>query len=324
MEKILEIAKEKNMIMLNSEVPLSQSKAESILFEIGSQVFKDRKWLLPLFSESGKKAVLVNLSGDTEFIKGSVLFVLESIASGIHQKNTSAKKIYDSSFPYKIPYPIFICIDMETKTSIPIFISPGRLNKGLPDDAVTPEHIEKVISNYRAYEVDEEKIKRKLGQKYEAYLKSLIEQGVIDCNFNLKASMSKLFTCLNALTKNTKNWFRICPSCLKPVLIIGKAVRKLYCNSCLKHYKAINKRVLKLKKECFSDLRFKEKFESHKIPSDYELIKTYPEKQRQLIGFDYLNKFLEKEKFDEVKVEKHIKELKKWHSLCESLFNFKD
>lgn len=301
------------MIMLNSEVPLSQSKAESILFEIGSQVFKDRKWLLPLFSESGKKAVLVNLSGDTEFIKGWVLWIPYMLAHGmnIEIKKTRQEKEKERKIREKL------------KKEGSIFINPSKVNKEIPDEAVNPEYVERVISLVRSLAKTENIIKKKLGQKYEAFLKNLVEQGVIDYGFNLKASVNKLSVCINAFAINTKNWFRICPSCLKPVLIMGKAVRKLYCNSCLKHYKAINKRVLKLKKECFSDKRFKEKFESHKIPSDYELIKTYPEKQRQLISFDYLTKLARKQ-VDEVKVEKHITELKKWHSLCESLFNFKD
>lgn len=313
MEKILEILKEKNMIMLNSEVPLSQSKAESILFEIGSQVFKDRKWLLPLFSESGKKAVLVNLSGDTEFVKGWVLWIPYMLAHGMNVeiKKTRQEKEKERKIREKL------------KKEGSIFINPSKVNKEIPDEAVNPEYVERVISLVRSLAKTENIIKKKLGQKYEAFLKNLVEQGVIDYGFNLKASVNKLSVCINSFAINTKNWFRICPSCLKPVLIMGKAVRKLYCNSCLKHYKAINKRVLKLKKECFSDKRFKEKFESHKIPSDYELIKTYPEKQRQLISFDYLTKLARKQ-VDEVKVEKHIKELKKWHSLCESLFNFKD
>ncbi|MCS7135420.1 MAG: hypothetical protein NZ893_03210, partial [Candidatus Aenigmarchaeota archaeon] len=79
----MEIVKERNMILLSSEVPLSQAKVESLLFEVGKKVFRDKKWLIPLFSESGKKAMIVNVSEDTEFIKGWVLTIPYMLAHGM-------------------------------------------------------------------------------------------------------------------------------------------------------------------------------------------------------------------------------------------------
>lgn len=304
MEKILEIIKKENILELSSEVPLARKKAEGILFEVSRQVFKDSRWLIPLFSDSGKKALLIDVGKDAEFVKGWILHVITClILTGNKPK----------------------ALDSLLKKTGGFLFTDVRI----PDQSIS-EYADRIffVKKYIRYE---DVIRKALqGRLYDAIIQNLINNELIDCNFNLKTSLITLTGYLKNLALSKR--IRVCPSCLKPFVSVGKAVRKTYCNRCLKHYKAINKRIQKLRRECFSDGRFKERYrecfsdKKFKVDEFVEKIKnlpwkfvaSYPEKQKQLIAFYRLMACVEKKTYKD----KDFKEMVKWHFLCENLFKF--
>lgn len=228
--ELINVTKKENIILLNSKIKLSPSKMNSFIREVGMRVFSDSKWLYTAVSKDYTKALAVNLADDRYFIEG---WILRALILAIPVNEPKYEKIR-----------------RYTEKEVELF---KRLTyKDFPDEIFSFEAIENLVESICSMPVPVHFFIKSKSSLYEPFIQKFIDIGYIDKDFNLKVSISVLNTYLKDLAnqfmgKDTKVNFRICPVCLTPIKLLGKAVRKNYCDNCNKHRKTITKRVEALK-----------------------------------------------------------------------------